>query len=921
MGLRPLLATVFLLFALLVVNSAYLGGISLLEFWQGRAYQDAFYLGMFLAHLVLGLLLVLPFLAFGLAHMRKALRVPNRYAVRIGIALFATGLVLLVTGIFLTRFGFLEINDPAIRTPAYWLHVVTPFVVAWLFVLHRLAGPRIHWGAGLGWGGAALSLSLVMVLFKFWPQEMMPPAAAVDHYPFAPALSRIETDGPIPAGHLMQNEVCEECHADIARQWQASIHRFSSFNNPAYRLSIDEAREVLLQRDGNVEASRFCAACHDPVLLFAGRFDDPRHDFDADPAASAGITCTSCHAITDVPGTRGNGEYTIADPARYPFADSGPGLLRAVNRQLIKARPAFHKNTFLNPVHRSAEFCSACHKVHLPEALNGYRWLRGQNHYDSFLQSGVSGHRIDSFYYPPKAKQRCSSCHMPLVASDDPAAQDFDGAGRRQVHDHRFLAANTGVPHMLGLPEEMVADRLALLKDVARVDIFAIREDGEVDGRLHAPLDSALPVLQPGGRYLVETVVRVTRVGHLMTQGTADSNEVWLDVSVREGGRVTGRSGGMDGEGRVDPWSWFGNAYVLDRDGRRIDRRNAQDIFVTLYNHQVPPGGAAVVRYMLEVPADARGPVTISAALRYRKFDADFMRYVQGDAYEGNTLPVAVIATDEVTLAVAGPAREAGGGRDDVAEWERWNDYGIGLLRQGKGKGALRQAAEAFAQVEALGRGDGALNLARVYYREGRLDEAAAALQRAAAAPVPAVPWTIAWFTALVDRENGHLEEATRTLEAIAATRFADARQRLFDFGYDVRVLNTLGRTYYERARGARGAQRREERLQLLHSARAWFAKTLAIDIEDLAAHYNLALVYEELGDEVAAERHRRLHEKYRPDEHAVARAASLHRRLNPAADHAASELTIYDLQRPGAAGMPLLTAGTGAGTRGGRDE
>jgi len=286
--------------------------------------------------------------------------------------------------------------------------------------------------------------------------------------------------------------------------------------------------------------------------------------------------------------------------------------------QLIKARPAFHKHTFLKPMHRSAEFCSACHKVHLPEALNGYRWLRGQNHYDSFLQSGVSGHRVDSFYYPPRAAERCSSCHMPLVESGDPAARDFDGKGRRQVHDHRFLAANTGVPHMMGLAEEMVADRLSLLEDVARVDIFALREDGEVDGALHAPLDGSPPVLQPGRRYLVEAVVRVTRVGHLMTQGTADSNEVWLDVEVREGGRVAGRSGAMDPEGRVDPWSWFGNAYVLDREGRRIDRRNAQDIFVALYNHQIPPGAAAVVRYLFEVPAGAAGPLTISARLNYR---------------------------------------------------------------------------------------------------------------------------------------------------------------------------------------------------------------------------------------------------------------------------------------------------------------
>ena len=39
---------------------------------------------------------------------------------------------------------------------------------------------------------------------------------------------------------------------------------------------------------------------------------------------------------------------------------------------------------------------------------------------------------------------------------------------------------------------------------------------------------------------------------------------------------------------------------MLDRDGNRIDRRNPQDIFTPLYNHQIPPGAADVVHYALE---------------------------------------------------------------------------------------------------------------------------------------------------------------------------------------------------------------------------------------------------------------------------------------------------------------------------------
>ena len=120
--------------------------------------------------------------------------------------------------------------------------------------------------------------------------------------------------------------------------------------------------------------------------------------------------------------------------------------MREVSKQLIKAKPAFHKATFLKPVHRTAEFCSTCHKVHIPGALNDYKeFLRGQNHYDSFILSGVSGRGARSFYYPPKAEGRCAETrHMPLRTSGDFGAQPFDDSGALQIHDHAFIAANTG---------------------------------------------------------------------------------------------------------------------------------------------------------------------------------------------------------------------------------------------------------------------------------------------------------------------------------------------------------------------------------------------------------------------------------------------------------------------------------------------
>jgi tetratricopeptide (TPR) repeat protein len=436
------------------------------------------------------------------------------------------------------------------------------------------------------------------------------------------------------------------------------------------------------------------------------------------------------------------------------------------------------------------------------------------------------------------------------------------------------------------------------------VDLFGLRADGRIDGALEAPLGPDRPVLRPGASYLLETVVRTLKLGHHLTQGTADSNELWLELRVTDGDRLLAHSGSTAADGEVDPWSYFLNAYVLDRDGNRIERRNAQDIFVALYDHQIPPGAASATHYRLRVPEDATGPITIEARVHYRKFTTAFLRHLRGPAFRVNDLPVVVLAEDRIRLPVAGadpgtPARERG-----VDPWERWNDYGIGLLREGgrSAAGPLRQAEAAFREVERLGRAEGPINLARVYLKEGRLDEAAQALARAEALDPAAQPWTRAWLGARVDRERGDLDAALEALEGIAATRFAEARARGFDFSYDVRVLNELGRTLYERGRQERGEARRGERLRLMRVARDWLGKVLVIDPEDLSAHYSLALVHQELGDPEAAARHRELHLRYKPDDQAVERAVALHRSRDPAADHAAAPIVIYDLDPPGLA-------------------
>jgi len=185
-----------------------------------------------------------------------------------------------------------------------------------------------------------------------------------------------------------------------------------------------------------------------------------------------------------------------------------------------------------------------------------------------------------------------------------------------------------------------------------------------------------------------------------------------------------------------------------------------------------------------------------------------------------------------------------------------------------------------------------------VYHKEGRLDEAAQALRRATAAGAP--PWTVAWMNGLVNKENGHLDEAIANFTAALGASSPALTERGFDFSRDYEVLNELGQTLFERAKQERGAARTEARAARLREAAAAFDRTLAIDTENLTAHYALGLIHGELGDQARAATHRDAHLRYTADEQSRGRVIAVHRAANPAANHAAQSVVIYDLQRAG---------------------
>lgn len=899
-------------FAVLTASGLYLGVVTALRASSGIDYEDYVYQLVFLGHLGAGLLVCLPLLWFAAVHISRAWSRINAAAKWLGFSVLLLALLLLLSGLLISRFEIFDAISPILRERLYWLHLATALAMLPLFWWHRRSGRRrIDWRVGRRVALATTAFAMALGAAGWALGLLQPvPQVAVANAPndFALSLAKTVDGGLLDPSKMMVDDYCQDCHADTHRGWLASAHRFSSFNNPAYAFSVRELRQQLIDEGKPLSGVMFCAACHDPVPLFAGFLRDPAYDDVNHPTASAGVNCLACHAMQSVDSARGNGDYTIAEPQHYPFAFSGNPWLAGLSRQLIRAKPALHKRTFLKDFHRSSEFCSTCHKVFLPESLNAYKWLRGQNHYDAFLLSGVSGHGVASFYYPPKAQENCNGCHMPAdAAPTDLAANPHPEDGSLVVPDHAFAAANTGIWPLMGIADPAGDKREAFLRGALRVDLFGLRDGAAVDAPLIAPLRPQLPVLQAGRPYLLETVLRTVRLGHLFTQGTADSNEIWVQLQVRHQGRLILASGELDAAGAVDPWSHFVNVYMLDREGRRIDRRNVRDIFVPLYNNQIPPGAADVLHYLLQLPEGLSGTIDVEARLWYRKFDATYVRHIRGDDGRPNDLPMVLIASDRLQLYVASAGETPPPDAEPtssvaIPEWERWNDYGIGLLRKraAGGRSQLRQAGEAFAQLEALGRAEGALNAARVHLVEGDVDAAAAALRRASEHPQPAYPWSIAWFSGQVQLQRGEFEQALQNFHALESTDFAEARARGFDFSLDYNLLNEIGKAYYELARQRRSSDGSPDR-DTLHEAANWFGRSIAIDAENLIAHFNLAQIHQQLGNEALAAHHRQMHAMVKPDENAIERAVTRHRAANPAADHAAEAVVVYRLRPPNA--------------------
>ncbi len=728
-----------------------------------------------------------------------------------------------------------------------------------VFLIHRLSAIRVpQWRYELG--GLGIAAALCMGLMMAEPMVESKPTAKLNSLPvkkasFAATLATTNSGHILDENDLANPQYCAQCHSQIFEQWSGSAHRFSSMNDPFYERTF-----TVVQDNRTPESMHFCGGCHDPLVLLTGNMDAPMTKHTTN--AQQGITCLACHSIVAVEDRRGNASYAVAKPEHYPYFDSEDPAEQQMNLDMIRAKPEKHKRDFLKDIHRTSEFCLACHKAHLPQVVNHYRWKRGQNDYDAWFDSSAGLNNSLTFYNAQKVKS-CQECHMPLVASNDPAAKNGF------IRDHTFPGSNSALAHWHNRPDWLEKTK-ALAKGSLEVDIFsAIEVDNSAPEHRIFPLERPDARLPPGKDVRIEVMVKNIGVGHLFPGGTMDMLEPWMEFIVAdESGKMLLASGLLSADRRLDPSAHRYNVVLLSREGRLIDVHNVEHFFTDLYNNGIPLGQTDIVRYQFRVPPELDGQkIKFSARVRYRKFSQEYLNFVFGE--NAPEFPIIDYGSAEVTVQVGQPQTELPV-IDSENVMKRLRDFSIGSLRQSDTKTALwgfEHVARVFPNEP-----DSYIDIARCYLQTGNYGEALAEVIDKATKVNPNFP-KIGFFLGKLLASQARFDEAVKAYESTLSV-FPDDR-----------VVNN------EKGLALVKAKRFDEAIKT-------FQHTLAIDPENVMAHNYLSISYQKLGNQEKADEHREAFLRYQPQQ-AERAVIELYRRRNPHADREANILHYHPLHAP----------------------
>ncbi|MBT9330857.1 tetratricopeptide repeat protein [Acidipila sp. 4G-K13] len=619
--------------------------------------------------------------------------------------------------------------------------------------------------------------------------------------PFIPGSAKVVGDEFIQPGAFPNASYCAHCHQEAWHQWRQALHS-NSFRTPFYRNSVN-----ILIRTKGIEFTRHCDSCHNPIAVLSGGLTQNSlvdRKFDDD-----GLTCMTCHSIQGLQSTNGNGGYIMGVPA-VMVDENGNRIPGEVPYSEILAHPDRHSRAVMKDFYRTPEFCAACHKANLPESLNDYKFVRAFTTYDEWQMSKFSKRNPLTFYSGNFAT--CQNCHMPRSRNTLP---DY-GAKNGTFASHSWAAGNSAVPFYYGFDEQLQKTiRFLRSGSFLNVDIFALKKAGE--DKLIAPLGSVPFQLAPNDVVEAWVVIQNKNIGHSLIPEVRDLYQAWVEFNVQdEKGREIYHSGYVKPDGTLDVRAHSFTNRPVTKDSEFVDNHKVWTIRSAAYDNTVQSGRSTLVRYMFRIPASIRGPVTITARVNYRHFRKSYIDNVFGKDHPA--YPIVEITSRTRVLNIGQNDPQPHNPQDNL-DWMRWNNLGISLLDELQ----YAEAVQAFTKVEELrpDYADAYTNIALTDIQWEKYGSAWGAVQKALSlSPGNA---RALYYAALIERRMAHPEQAIADLKEVV---------RQYPQSRDAR--RELGISYYQK--------------HDYDAALEQFTALQQIDPDDLAAHYNLAILYRRMG-------------------------------------------------------------------------
>jgi hypothetical protein len=659
--------------------------------------------------------------------------------------------------------------------------------------------------------------------------------------PYAPSRARAGFSGFLKPSDFPSAQYCSRCHQQIHQQWRESAHA-NSFRAPFYLKNV----QLLIDQKG-IEYTRHCEACHNPVALFTGTLT--KGSTAQRPFDDEGVTCEVCHAITKIDKNVGIGSYELGWPTVMVNPDGSPRTDIPSYSEILE-RPDLHKKAVMRDLLNTPEFCSVCHKAALPPELNGYKWLRAFSVYDEWQQSSWSRESPLPFYQKDKAST-CQNCHMPLELSEDRYVAK-DG----KISSHRFPGANTAIPTYYSYPDQIEAVR-KLMSNTLNLDFVAIslKHKGSVS---ETTLINGAPLrISPGDEITVDLVIQNRGIGHSLVPEQRDFYESWVEFTAAgEEGKLLAHSGGLNQDGSLDQGAHSYTNRLIDRSGNGLLLHQVWNARLKTYDNTIMSGRSDLVRYRFQIPDHTSGVITISAAVRYRRFRQQYTDFILD---RHSSYPILELGATKLALKIGKHQYQAA--PEPKQTLLRWNNYGIALL----GQQQWWRAADAFRQTMKIDRGfiDGYINTAIAESskwieakKENPDGPGVFSLDNANAPPEKFAPALdllnealalspnsarALFYKGLILRLQNHLDEAAANFMEVIK-QYPDMRQGHQELGYVLYLKKDYKKAANE------------------------FEAVKDINPDDITACYYLSIIYPNLGKTREAEKNAKLYSEHRDD-------------------------------------------------------